>query len=67
MDINGLIGYLKYRWPTKYQQYLAQMEQINNDRTSGTRFVQSLKCQQKWAEHVKTLMEQATTGKVVAS
>jgi hypothetical protein len=67
MDINGIIGYMKYRYPKLYAQYQDEMTIIDNDRTSGTRFVQSLACQRKWAEHAKGLMEQATTGKMVAS
>jgi len=65
MTTDGYLSYLRYRWPAKHQQYLAQMEQINNDRTSGTRFIQSLACQQKWAEHAKTLMTLAAAGKAV--
>lgn len=67
MTIDSYISYMKHRHPKLFQQFKEQMDIIDQDRTSGTRAVRSMKCMQDWAEHVKKLMEQATTGKAVAS
>lgn len=65
MTVEGLLGYLKYRHPAKYAQFREQMQLIDGNRTSGTRFPDSLKCMQKWAEHAKYLMTLAAAGKTV--
>jgi len=57
MAVQGNLSYLKYRFPLKHEQYLFEMQKIDNDRTSGTRFIQSLACMQKWAAEAQRLMD----------
>lgn len=56
-SIHGQLAYLRYRFPAKHAQFMEEMDIIDADRTSKTRFIQSLACMQKWAAEAQRLMD----------